>query len=90
MKADEFGARSAPTKTRSQPKVAPQPVHEGRATAPAKPLAEARGHKTKRGAKSAQSSASLPPFGIDDPQGHVIRRIREAKPHLLAKIEKWD
>jgi hypothetical protein len=30
------------------------------------------------------------PYGVDDAQGHVMKRIREAKPTLWAKIQNWD
>ena len=32
----------------------------------------------------------IQPFGVDDPNGHVIKRIKQAKPTVWAKIQNWD
>lgn len=36
------------------------------------------------------SAPSQPVFGVDDPDGHVIKRIRHSKPLLWHKIQNWD
>jgi hypothetical protein len=30
------------------------------------------------------------PYGVDDPNGYVITRMRSAKPALWAKVQNWD
>ena len=30
------------------------------------------------------------PYGVSDPNGHVVKRIQHAKPALWAKIQNWD
>lgn len=57
-----------------------QPV----ANHPKKPIiAEAKKVKTPH-------THHVAPYGVDDPKGHVMNRIREAKPTLWAKIQNWD
>lgn len=47
------------------------------------PLAEAK--------KAVPSPVKqVAPFGVDDPQGHVMRRIQQAKPTVWNKIKNWD
>lgn len=52
-------------------------------------LSEAKKETRKRSADVSASSAA-PIFGVDDPNGHVMRRIRSSKPHLMQKIHNWD
>ena len=51
------------------------------------PVTEARNPKAK---KNVKQDAYVAPFGVDDPEGHVMRRIAKAKPHLMTKIQNWD
>jgi len=44
-------------------------------------------------AKKAPSNprhVPLAPYGVTDAQGHVMKRIQQAKPALWAKIQNWD
>lgn len=51
------------------------------------PVTEAAKPKTKKHHKPEQHVA---PFGVDDVNGHVMRRIRASNPHLMTKLENWD
>ena len=51
------------------------------------PVTEAAKPKAKKNHKSEHHVA---PFGVDDPEGHVMRRIRAAHPHLMTKLQNWD
>ena len=37
-----------------------------------------------------KAESHVAPYGVDDPNGHVMKRIKHAKPALLAKIQNWD
>lgn len=50
-------------------------------------VTEAAKSKTK---KHAHPEHSVAPFGVDDADGHVMRRIRAAHPHLMTKLQNWD
>lgn len=57
-------------------------------TAPVNPtVTEAKQSKVK---KHHKPESHVAPFGVDDPQGHVMRRIQAAKPHLMTKLNNWD
>lgn len=46
-------------------------------------ITEAKKHKPDH-------TKHVTPYGVDDAQGHVMNRIRDAKPALWAKIQNWD
>lgn len=61
--------------TYKKPEQARQPVSEA-ARAPVK--------------KSGKPESHVAPFGVDDAQGHVMRRIHAAHPYLISKLQNWD
>jgi hypothetical protein len=47
--------------------------------------------KVKHKHKAPKESASVEPvYGVSDPNGHVIKRIRETNPRLWHKIQNLD
>ena len=77
MKAQEF--QKSPT---SVVKTRVAPAHSNPlVTKPA--ITEAKNRKPDQ-------PSHVAPYGVDDAQGHVMKRIREAKPTLWAKIQNWD
>jgi len=49
------------------------------------PISEAAKTQAKR-----RSDNHISPYGVEDPNGHVMKRIKQAKPTLWAKIQNWD
>jgi hypothetical protein len=88
MKAHEFdkGASVARTKTTS--------VNAKATTTTVTPHVTPVLHESTKHTKKVKSGQSVPHtsdvFGVDDPHGHVIRRIAHAKPAIWAKIQNWD
>jgi hypothetical protein len=90
MKAHEFdkGAPVARAKTTSVNVKA-----ESAASTPHVPPVLQESTKQPKKVKSAPSPVAPHThhvFGVDDPHGHVIRRIAHAKPEIWAKIQNWD
>lgn len=56
-----------------------------------KPLSKAPSPLSESKKSKPQSAhAHVTPYGVTDPQGHVMSRIQQAKPTLWAKIQNWD
>lgn len=83
MKASDIEAISA--RVLDKKSIQPTPVTE-QAGSP-QPILE---KKTAKKESSVEPSSAAPVFGVDDPNGHVIKRIRHSKPHLWHKIQNWD
>ena len=54
---------------------------------PLRPLEERARHKTKSH-KAAPPAEAV--YGVSDPNGHVIKRVRETNPRLWHKIQNLD
>ena len=81
MKASEIAAVTKKIKNEPAHSVAAQPMPV---------LQEAKKHKPKIAVEPAAVDVKSDIFGVDDPNGHVMRRIRSSKPHLFQKIQNWD
>jgi hypothetical protein len=60
-------------------------INKKQATTPPLPITESKNTKAK-----AQKQHHVPPYGVSDPDGHVMNRIKQVKPALWAKIQNWD
>ena len=65
----------------AKPRVAAAPV-------PAPAVLAERKHDVLQ--RDARLSSTHPVYGITDPQGSEISRIKQTQPHLWNQIKNWD
>jgi len=86
MKAHEFDKGAPKVSTKNSP-VGITPTLPIQSKSPPV-LHEAAKHKKATRVTHTPHTSDV--FGVDDAQGHVIRRIAHAKPAIWAKIQNWD
>lgn len=83
MKANEFSPQRKSQTKPSADQASPTTVAE--TTAP-----QVQEKKIIKKARSTTASAEGALYGIDDPHGTEVRRIRERHPEIWKKIKNWD